>query len=395
MGDRGKRVRLATNIYQDRYAVIVRAHVPGGKPKDVSYPLGTPLEQLRLAQRALTRELARTVQVVYKGSLAADIPRYLATIAHPRKRLDDAARLAHWANTPLAQKPRGAITSAEIKAQMATWATDGTLAIATINKCLTVLRSLYRELNEDRDPNPTTRVQKLFVESHPPRDLGREVAAAILGKMSESLTKHRLALMLDTGWPPAQIMRLRPEDIQWGPPVLVRLRPRRKGKRTGERWMPVTPAGAAALKAFAAAAAYGLFSTSSVYKSFQVAAKKVRADQRAENVKRARRGQRPLPVLAHARPYDLRHAFIAHVLRQSGNLAGTQYLAMHSKPGQTLVYGEAAIPELAQRAIEAVSGSHAGATNGTVPRRQKAPKSATSRMGVGRTKPPAKTRKSA
>jgi hypothetical protein len=306
----------------------------------------------------------RANPAIVRGSLAADVAAYLETIASPRKRQDDAARLAHWLRTPLRDRPRALITSAEIKAQMARWVNEPydrgkgkapkRLSAETVNKCLTVLRALYRELNtSDADPNPTIRVQKLHIESTPPRALSYVLIAEILAEIPDcgaairgqkrstvNLTKRRQALMAYTGWPPAQIMRIDPEtDIQWTPRVLVRLRPRRKGKGTEERWMPLTPDGEAALRAWVEAKAHGPFSTSSAWKSWTKACKRLRT--------------RGVAVPLGCRPYDTRHAFIADRLRQSGSVAGTQYLAMHSSPAQTMHYAKAVIPEEAERAIAA------------------------------------------
>lgn len=291
---------------------------------------------------------------IRRGTLAADVRAYLDTIADKKARVTATGRFKHWLKTPLADKPRGLITPAEIKAQMARWQTDGKLATESINKLLTVLRALYRELNGDDDPNPAAKVKKLHVEKQPPQALTHVLAEAILATMPDrgqahrgkgnrsnvNLAKVRLTLMVYTGWPPAQMMRVDPKiDIEWGPPVLVRLRPRRKGRGTAERWMPLTARAAAALSVWVEAKAYGPFSTSSVRRSWV----------RACKVYRQQHPDLPLNLT----PYGLRHTFIAETLRASQNLAGTQYLAMHSDPRQTLHYARAAIPEAAQQAIDA------------------------------------------
>jgi site-specific recombinase XerC len=246
------------------------------------------------------------------------------------------------------------------------------LSIETANKCLTVLRALYRELNtHDDDPNPAAKVAKLTRSRRPPRALDDfATVEAILALMPDRGQAHRgkgnrstvnkaklrCALIAYTGWPHTQIANIVPEtDIQWGPPVLVRLQPRRKGKGVAARWMPVTPKGEAALRAFVAGAAAGAFNRSSVRRAWQRACHAYRERQHDENVQRVLRREPPLPLLPlDVTPYDLRHTFIAHTLAASGgNLAGTQYLALHSDPRQTLHYAEASIPGEAAKAIAA------------------------------------------
>jgi integrase len=365
----GRRIRVATGVYRDKYGFGIPI-----RGKEHRYPLGTPLDELRRDRKELKE--AAAIITVQRGILLEDIETYLETIADARKRRDARARLAHWARTPLARLPRGAIRSADIKAQMAAWVegrgVPDQFAVATVNKCVSVLRAVYRELNDDDDPDPTLRVKKLHVPKQPPRAIagGYAVVEQILQALptrgrwvkgtkqraAASKTTLRLTLEAYTGWPPKQIQQIDPAtDIRWGRRQdVVRLRPRRKGRGVAEHWMPVKdPKARAALRAFVKGNATGPFSTSAAYKVWVAACERVRAAQRAENLTRVARGDAPLPVLPHIYPYQLRHTFITHVLRRSKNLAGAQYLAMHADPRQTVLYGEAAVPQLAQQAIDA------------------------------------------
>lgn len=387
---RRRRARIATGIR--RHGAGLQAYIRvNGELRTQTFALDHPRESIAdwLRRQALQRRHVRT------GTLAADVPRYLATLADPRRRVTDAGRLAHWLRTPLADMPRALITKADLKAQLARFVTEPQprarkrktgplpdpqpLSIETANKCLTVLRALYRELNtHDDDPNPAALVAKLRPDTHAPRALAYATVEAILALMPDrgeakrgkgnrstiNKAKLRCALLAYTGWPHTQIARIDPlADIQWGPPLLVRLRPRRKGKGVAERWMPVTPKGEGALRAFVDGGAAGSFSRSSVRRAWQRACEVYRRQQHAENVGRILQGQPPLPLLpANVTPYDLRHTFIAQTLRASGNLAGTQYLAMHSDPKQTLHYAQASIPGEAAKAIAAGASAQGVAT---------------------------------
>jgi site-specific recombinase XerD len=373
MGRKGKRLEKGIRRHGSGLQAYIRVN---GELRTQQFDLDYPRTEIRdwLKQQ---RDHARPIR---RGTLAADVQTYLATIADKRKRLDAKGRMAHWLRTPPAKKPRALITSAEIKTQMARWLhepqppKDRPLAVETVNKCLTTLRALYRDLNtNDDDPNPTIRVSKLYVEKKPPRGVpgGYAMVEKILAAMPDRGQAHkgkgnrskvnkaklRLALFAYTGWPPAQMMRIDPEtDILWTPRVFVRLRPRRKGKGVAERWMPVTPKGVEALRAFVDGEATGRFNTSSVRRAWLRACHQVTKALIEENIARQQRGEPkiPLPVFPSS-PYSLRHTFITQTLRQSSNLAGTQYLAGHADPRQTLVYAQAAIPDEADKAIAAAS----------------------------------------
>jgi hypothetical protein len=113
-----------------------------------------------------------------------------------------------------------------------------------------------------------------------------------------------------------------------------------------------------ALREFVRVNAQGAFSNAALYKGFQRAADKVRRDQNVENGHRLARGEAPLPILGACRPYDVRHTFITHMLRQTGgNYAGVQELAIHSTADQTLHYARAAVSPLGAAAIAAAVGS--------------------------------------
>ena len=117
-----------------------------------------------------------------------------------------------------------------------------------------------------------------------------ERGQAIRGKARDtaSKTKARLALMAYTGFAPATIMRLRPQDVRWDAGAVF-VPGRRKGKGTKGQTIPLASAGLAALRRFDQLDCWGPFSTSSAWRSFQRACAKL--------------------GLAGLRPYDLRHSF--------------------------------------------------------------------------------------
>lgn len=338
------------------------------------------------------------------GSLKADIPAFLAQLPEsPRKKALDAL-LDIWARTPLGRAHRADITKAHVREQLATWGSSGGrtgagYSASEINKRLAALRQLYRAL--DGDDGPTAGIRKLREPEPEPRGVPFEVALEILDAMptrrrervlssndakaifeqasvphsnksaiaraygiSETMVRKiakrpdqletwdeaakaviRLRVILFTGFPHAQVMKIKPEHIDWtGGTILTT--PRRKGAGAKPRRLPLLPEAIDALKDFDVAGCYGTFATSPVRRAWVRARDAVAAGITDPQVK---------ALIATLRPYDLRHSFGTEVYRQSGDERATGELLLHA-PGSKLTarYTLAAVSETAQRAISAV-----------------------------------------
>jgi integrase/recombinase XerC len=277
---------------------------------------------------------------------------------------DARALLQHWMDSPLGSAERASITRPQVLAQLATWEEAG-VAASSINHRLLELRNLYRELDA-KDPaayNPSLDIRKRREPEPAPRAVSYDLIEAIIAFMPDrgrtltpgtprptsSHTKARARVMAWTGLPPAQVMKIQPGDVDWNAGTL-NVTPRRKGKGTKGRTIPLLPQAVEALKWFFACGAAGPYSTSGFYKTWRTAQRRLVRELRKLA---AQQGQDPGAVkLPPIRPYDLRHSFGAEAVRRSGNLLGVQTLMLHARLSTTERYLKSALDHSAQQVIE-------------------------------------------
>ena len=217
------------------------------------------------------------------------------------------------------------------------------LAASTVKHRRTALPYLWHRLDGEDAANP---VRRSLIPAEPdpePRGLPYSTVQRILAAMPDrgqairgqardtaSKTKARLALMAYSGFSPATIMRLRPQDVRWDAGAVF-VRGRRKGRGTKGQVIPLTSAGLEALRRFDELECWGSFSTSSAWRSFQRACAKL--------------------DLTGLRPYDLRHSFGTAVYAATGDLRATQQLLGHASRTTTDRYTLAAVPERLKVAV--------------------------------------------
>jgi integrase len=386
----GKPRRLASGIYA--YKTWIRATVKVGtgdhaQQREEHYPLGTELAvmqswQLRTRADLLGDQPLGTIRG--RTSLRRDVNAYLATIADPKTRAEHARHLAAWVHVPakawgviakpapraskgaakppsvtLGDMPREAITSVMLKTILATWQRDPSgpsarvQSASSINHRLTALRSLYRVLDADNDlaPNPTLKVKKIREPKPEPREIPRAFVEAIFAAIPDrgrpvrgkkrstvNLTKIRLLVQATTGLPPKQVAQLRAEHLRHVPRVVgapapavaghLWVTPRRKGRGTDGKWIPLTRDAADAVDALFEYGAAGAFSTSAARHVFRRAVANAKKAYKSENL--------PVPPLPTGlRPYDLRHTFLTQLYRHSKDRKATQGLGLHADPRTT------------------------------------------------------------
>ncbi len=179
--------------------------------------------------------------------------------------------------------------------------------------------------------------------------------------MRPSKTRTRLRVILWTGWPHKTLARVQPEHLQLARQTAY-VTPRRKGKGTKGRWLPLLPSAVAALKQFHQDDCYGPFSHSSMHKAFRLALAKLNAHRKALN----------LPALK-VRPYDFRHSFGTMVAERQTDDRALQELMLHSRAEQSRRYTERATAKRVMDAIAAVAGTSTASAHSGVARGQKAP----------------------
>jgi integrase len=318
-----------------------------------------------------------------QGTLAADIPIYLATLPEGSYRDDSEDILAHWIACPLGAQPRHTITRLEVIAQISRWL-DAGAAVATCNRRLSRLRKLYHALDGVTTLNPTVAIKFQREPEREPRDLPMSVVQLIVDALPDqgraerggtrpttSETKIRLRVMAWTGIAPATLRRVRPRDLDLDG-ARIYLRPRRKGQGSDGAWVALLPTAVEAFRAFAAANLFGrAWSRSSMRKTWHVgiARAKAAAARDAE-----RTGDRTwVTALAHlpprCKPYDLRHSFASEMYRITGDIRAVSELLQHADLETTKRYTKGAVSERVTAAIATAAAAFAAPPPPARPRR--------------------------
>ena len=316
-----KRVRIATGIYRDKWGLSASVR-GGGRRREKRFPPGTRLSAVKAWRDETRVQLRKASAKARRGTFANDATQYLMSVTAMPTYVERRAHVELWI-TEFGQRRRDSITTTEIDAILSRWLGED-LAASTVKHRRTALLHLWNRLDRNHH-DATNPVRGSIIPAEPdpePRGLPYSTVQRILDTMPErgqavkgkardtaSKTKTRLALMAYTGFSPATIMRLRPQDVRWEAGAVF-VKGRRKGKRTKGQMIPLTSEGLAALHRFDELDCYGSFSTSSVWKSFQRACEKLE--------------------LSGLRPYDLRHSFGTAVYAATGDLRAAQQLLGHA-----------------------------------------------------------------
>ena len=388
MTDTRQRRWIAPGIRRDGHGLIAEARV--GSSRDSTqqrlqqrFPLGTDLTTMKAWQHRAKGELMLTAPTrPERGTLAADVPVYLATLPEGSYKADSVGILAHWIASPHGARSRHALTRLDVIAQISHWL-DAGAAVATCNRRLSRLRKLYHALDGRTTPNPTDAITFLREPEREPRDLPLRVVQLILESLPDrgrgerhgtrptiSQTKLRLRVMAWTGIAPATLRRVRPRDLDF-PRSRIYLRPRRKGKGADGAWVTLLPPAVDALRAFVAAGLCGKpWSRASMRKTWHVgiarataAAAQIAADTGDETWSR---DLAQLPP--RCKPYDLRHSFASEMYRVTGDIRAVSELLQHADLETTKRYTKGAVSERVQAAIAAAT-----TTFTTIPRIPTAP----------------------
>ena len=330
---RGTRQRIATGIFRDSIGIAVIVSV-NGKPHEYRCPHDSDVAELIKERRTLknAEALEHDREEATADTLRADAATYLATLTG-RHKADADDILTHWV-TAFGDRHRDAITAVDVRQQLAAWGK----APSTLNHRRQVLSSLYKSLNGANGYNPVREVPKVRERYDTPRSLSYSVITAILDQMGPTQSRARFAVMAYTGLPQAQMAQLTPADVDLKAKT-VRVSPRRKGKGSPGRTLPLSPQAVQAFKDFAAADCWGEFSRSSMAKAFRNAVRNARATRQ--------------DIPASIRAYDLRHSFLTEVYRKTGDIHAVSHLALHSTPAQTARYAQSAVKERMAEAIRA------------------------------------------
>jgi integrase len=291
-------------------------------------------ERPKIEARVLLSQTARPDR--HGPSFETDADTYLAAVESMPSYTDREYHIRLWAET-FRGRDRNTVTALEIRTQLERWRRS--LSASSCNKRRTALMSFYTKLNGKSGYNPVRDVEA-YPEYPEMRSQHPYTILRILACMAPSKTRARLRVILCTGWPHAQLKRLKPEhlDLTRGRAFVT---PRRKGKGRAGTWLPLLPAAVDALREFIKWDCFGdEWSHTAMGTMFARAQKKL-------NAHRAKLG---LPAVS-VRPYDIRHTFGTALARRITDERALQELMLHSRPEQTRRYTEAATHDRIERAL--------------------------------------------
>jgi integrase len=328
---RSHRTTVAPGIYRDAFGYSICTKVQGVQ-LERRYALNSDLDKLKAIRANWIVERRQGVPVAH--AFAATAADFLATFPRKSRRWVDAENaISHWLKAGLGRLPLDALTPERIATQLAAWKAAGA-ASSTLRHRRRELSNLFTWRYGLGGINPVRAVPRPpTTRRDRPRDFPYVVGRLILFCMKrDSLTKIRLRVMLETGWPHMVLARLEARDLHLATRSAY-IVPRRKGKGVPGRKVPLSRRATAALRAFHQADAYGSFSTSSMRASFILARDRARAIWEAHDWKEST----PWPAADDLHPYDFRHAFIARTVRKHG-IEAASYLAIHADISQTAAY---------------------------------------------------------
>lgn len=355
-----RRTTLAPGIYQDAYGYSVIAKV-GTYPNQVTSPeirfppdtpLSTMVAQWHREKMRLTDERAKAGDgPVARGTLAADVRRYLDTARlSPQREAERADQLQWWCES-FGTKRRAALDAPDLRRALNGLERGGRdgktpMAASTVNKYRFALSHVFTVLDGQAAANPLRDVPKYTEPDPEARDVPYAIIDRIIDEIRDrgqgaslSRTKAIARVLAYAPITPAQLRRMERHAIDWQTGAIIPPG-RRKGRGTAALSKQLTAKGLEAFQAFDAAACWGVaFSRSSFYKTFTAARDRVVAALRVE------RPDLDLSRIAIMRPYDLRHSFGTFASRVLKNEALVMELLDHKDPRTTRRYTQGALSD--------------------------------------------------
>ena len=338
-----RRTRIGQGIYRDQWGLSATVKVDGTQ-REKHFPAGTAIRTIRVWQNHMRVALRAAAPRGCRYSFKTDATHHLATMQRMASYRERERNIGLW-TAEFGSRRRDSITTDEIATVMQGWEQQGYAAF-TLNHRRGALMHLWSKLDGKSADNPVAQVPHYDEPDPEPRGLSWTDVDRILAAMPDrgqpvagqtlddaSKTKARLAVMAFTGLTQKQLKQLRPEDVFWRQSA-IKAPARSKGKGVSAQVLPVTRRGLEALARFAELDCWGTFSNASLNKSFQRACAKV--------------------GIAGKRAYDLRHTFGTEMYRRTHDPLVVQQLMSHRSSKTTRRYILGAVPEVLQRAVDAV-----------------------------------------
>lgn len=366
---------LPVGVRRTQYGFEARARIGSRRTKTVlerskHFPKNALIREMRAWQDAevvrLRAELAARVgPAAIRGTLAADIDRYLKLVASMPSADSRARDLEAWRER-FGDVPRSALTAERIRAQLHDWRLNGPrykvtrgatkgaparivrvpggLSASACNHRRTALLHLFTVLDGKRAANPVREVPRFAEPAPEPRARDLADLVKVIALVSSNKQRARLQVLLWTGMRGhSELSRMKPEYLDLAAKVCHV--PTSKSARTF-RVVTLNDHGVKGWRAFIAADAWGEFDRTSLRTAF------IRAAKRAG--------------ITRIRLYDLRHSQASALLRAGADLADVQQFLGHTTPRMTRRYAPFQSAKLAGATdrIGAELDSTAGNSNG-------------------------------
>ncbi len=201
------------------YRVIARVgdRRTGPRPKEKRFPAGTALRVMKRWQEDRRSELRREELRPVRGTLTADVERYLEKpevkrLVSYKTRLSDTRS---WCER-FGHLRRDRITSEMLQGQIDDWV-EASFAAWTIRHRINALRQIYKVLDGEGSDNPVLDVKAPSKPRAIPRAIDYDTIRTTFNQMGASATKGFLMIVAFCGF--------RPEEIRRTEPWMVRLDP--------------------------------------------------------------------------------------------------------------------------------------------------------------------------
>lgn len=290
------------------------------------FPKGT--DPVRIKEWLLSTEIRYRGNGPTTGRFRDDATTYLQAVRAMPSYAGRRQHIDEWIAL-FGDRPRGTITSHEIRAQLHVWKTAGKAA-STVNHRRTALMHLFTVLDGKSAANPVKDVPKFTEPSPFPRALSSATIRRLLSKM-RGTDQARAMVIAYTGIPHAQLAQIRPEHVNFTAGTVI-VHGRKKGQGTATSIRRLTVKGIQALRKMGATKAWGPFDRWAFRRAVHEACAAAKVN----------------PPL---RPYDLRHFFGTELYRRSGDLRAVQELMGLSSPTLTNRYALGAVNPRVEAAV--------------------------------------------
>lgn len=219
----GQRETISPGIYRDSGGYEVRATV-GGHTYIARMPADSTIDELKRKRAQLEIQGRTETPRAERGTLAADIPRYIRLIQHLESWKDRRAHLDAW-KILYGDVYRHRIRGTDILAARVQWLSEAKpISPKTINHRVDTLRSLYHTLDGPKAWTPCDDLAPLPVPKTPIQRISNAVILAVdqnLQRMEakksgppwNAKTRARFRVFVSTGKRPVEIMRAKPGDV--------------------------------------------------------------------------------------------------------------------------------------------------------------------------------------